>query len=257
MTRAQDPGSEIEVLVLYTHDAVAGADFDLHSQIQIGVDHTNDSFIASGIQTTLKMVPLWALEVDFQESGDDDTDVSALMNNTFIRDLRDFVAADLVVLYVHNLDKCGASDNVVGSFAVVKARVGCMEKHTFAHEVGHNMGAEHDWYHYTSPSPGDGFAEPESWESASDAHGYIQIASWEQGGAIRTIMAEHTGCDHLGITCDRILRWSKPDDFSQNGLPLGIWKGLPRPANDSRVLNANRHDVANKRHSACRYLPGC
>jgi hypothetical protein len=253
MTFAEDPGDVIEVLVLYTHDAVTTSEFDLHTEIQIAVDHANDSFLASGIQTTLKMVPLWALEVDFQESGDFTTDVNALASNTSIGELRNLVAADLVVLFVGSGDRCGGA--FVGeSFAVVKATAYCMGQYSFAHEVGHMMGARHDWYTH---SVVDAHGEPEFWENESDEHGYIQIASWEPGGAIRTIMAYQTGCFHLGITCDRKLRWSKPDDLTQNNLPLGIWQGLPRPANDSRVLSANRHDVANRKHSVCRSLPGC
>jgi hypothetical protein len=251
-TFVEDRGEVIDVLVLYTHDAVTEAEFDLHSEIQIGVADANESFHASGIQTTLKMVPLWALEVDFDETGSFENDLYTLASNTFIRGLRDSVAADLVVLFERSGDACGRA-YVNESFAVVKATAGCMAKYSFAHEVGHMMGARHDWFKQIA----DGLPEPSNWSQVDDANGYIQIASLQPGGAVRTMMAQPHGCAHVGITCPRILRWSKPDDLTQNGLPLGIWQGLPRPANDSRALSANRHAVANRRHSICRLLDGC
>jgi hypothetical protein len=161
--------------------------------------------------------------------------------------------ADLVALVVSDADPelCGVQGG--GSSAYLIVNVSCLDDYSLAHEVGHAFFLEHDWYTYTHR---EGFTAPSAWPGVNDGHGYVQFASWDL--AVRTIMAYGDKCDDYGIAdCRRVGRWSNPNDVTQNALSLGIPQGLPYPANDVRILNLNRHYVANLFRSACRLLSGC
>ena len=116
--------------------------------------------------------------------------------------------ADAVSLWVSDMDACGigclnksASEFRNRAFSVVS--LDCATGvYSFAHELGHNLGATHD---PDNSEPGEGIF-PYS-------HGYQ-----DPDGEFRTIMAYKKGCPGK---CPRINLWSNPDR-SYNGKPLGI-----------------------------------
>jgi hypothetical protein len=77
----------------------------------------------------------------------------------------------------------------------------------FAHELGHNMGSRHDWYMDSGTTPD------------SIAHGYVD---WING--FRTIMSYNNRCTAIGISCERIPRFSNPA-VRHGGHVVGVAKG--------------------------------
>lgn len=133
---------------------------------------------------------------------------------------RDRVAADAVILMIDNQDACGWSAAVRAaadsSFAVVHHA--CADgRLSFAHELGHLVGASHN----PEAKPSN---VPYAW-----GHGYRM----EQHGW-RTVMA-YAG----GKKCERIPYWSTPT-VSRSGIPLGT----PDRHDNARVIRERAGDVA-------------
>ena len=70
-----------------------------------------------------------------------------------VRALRDTYAADVVSLFVENAGDCGLGyviatvGNAFESYAFSVVKRSCATGYySFGHELGHNMGATHDWY---------------------------------------------------------------------------------------------------------------
>ena len=267
-----DDGSVVDVLVVYSHQGALYTDplthDDSHTSLPMNlitrtwssVAAANLSLANSGGQTWFKLVPNHPLELppSFVESGDTLTDLERMVANQTIADLRELFAADLVVLVsgrgIAKDRLCGQADRFADYSVVVSA---CMPGHTFAHELGHQFGLEHDWgAHIAEIEESGGVFDPPDWEVTShDNHGYVQVVPG--GNSVRTIMAIQKTCLTDGISCPPILRWSNPNDVTQNNLPLGIPAGEPYPANDIRRFNKNRVNIANLRLSACRLLSQC
>jgi hypothetical protein len=125
----------------------------------------------------------------------------------------------------------------------------CLVNYTLAHEIGHQLGAAHDWYSVGIEGTPN---------VVSYAHGY----SWVNGPAtfgFYTIMATDRKCKDFvstyiqyGLNCPQVGRWSDPSATDSSGEPLG--SVTPMPSHDARAITENRIAVANYRLSACRLL---
>ncbi len=91
---------------------------------------------------------------------------------------------------------------------------------SFAHEVGHNLGASHDRYVLTNPLPGPQFY----------AAGYVDLT-----GKFRDTMAYDDQCDANAVSCPRLLYFSNPS-LTYNGRPLGVAADQPTAADASRRI---------------------
>jgi hypothetical protein len=153
---ADSNGPVIVVLVAYTptvqaHYGVAGAE----ALILQAVAETNQAYANSGMVTRLNLVH--SVLTNYTPSGDMQTDLARLKatNDGYMDELhalRDSYGADLVSLIQDNGQYCG-----YGYFAVANTNQGypsyafsvvhhscATGYYSFAHELGHNQGANHD-----------------------------------------------------------------------------------------------------------------
>ncbi len=212
-----DDGSLIDVMVAYTTDARigAGGTADILAEINAAVTWTNQCYENSDVAQRLRMVH--SEEVAYTESaGDLSQELNDLVGTSDgqmdnLHDLRDAHAADVVVLITETGTNCGLADAVMAeassAFCVVK-RSCASDNLTFPHELGHLMGARHDWYVDNATSP------------YSYAHGYV-----DPGRSWRTVMAYYHECtDCAGSFCSREPYFSNPD-IEYLGDPTGVAAG--------------------------------
>jgi hypothetical protein len=229
-----DNGQIVDVMVLYTATARSGAGGtpQIQTQVYLAIEQTNQSFQNSGINTRLRLVH--TAEVSYTETGNIYTglynlrDVDGQIDH--IHNLRNTYGADLVSMIVEkeNNGFCGvawvAPYNESYGFSVVK-RSCATSYYSFAHELGHNFGALHDWHVDSGTYP------------FTYGHGYVDtVGKW------RTIMSYPTACS----TCTRINYWSNPR-VTYNGRRMGVPEGEYRPADNARVINNTAYSVANFR----------
>jgi hypothetical protein len=244
-TALADDGSTIDVLVVYTDDVLAyygGNTAAVETMIDLAVSETNAGYANSGVSQRVYLVHTAMVSYDesgfswsqtlgrFQYHGDGYFD--AVTQPT--TGLRDTYCADESVLIVMNTGYCGIGylmDSVGSWFAdyafAVVSRSCATGNYSFAHEMGHNMGAHHD----RANASGSG-AYPYS-------YGYQAPDK-----AFRTIMAYN--CPSPG--CPRVNYWSNPDVL-YGGQPMGVVYTAPDSADNRRTLNNTALTVANFRAS--------
>ena len=173
-----------------------------------------------------------------------------------VKPLRDTYSADVVALFEEYPDHypvCGNSyvmkeainDYEILAYAIV-VRNCALSYYTLAHELGHIMGARHDW-----------LQDPTNLSPYSYNHGYVAIAEQPQRHAYQTIMAYDTLCTKKHIEadrCPRILYWSNPDTTYPPGDPNAVSLGVGPPgtekADNRTTLNTTASVVANFRCSS-------
>ena len=257
---AGDDGTTIDVMVLYTPAVatVRGGDSAARALANLGISETNTSYINSGIRQRVRLV--FAGQVAYAESGDISKDLDNVRTSagslSSVGSLRNTYGADIVSLWVHynSAAACGIGyvmTSVSGSFAPAAFNVvedECVSpNYSFAHEMGHNMGASHDWYVTPGTAP------------YSYAHGYVNTS-----GRWRTVMAYGDQCGALGFNCARLLYWANPTRIAPApypAMPMGVPAGTstactagnrfnpPCDADDARTLDNTAFTVANFRQT--------
>ena len=240
-----DDGSTIDVLVIYTQAArsAAGGTSAMSTVIDLAVSETNDSYANSGVNQRVRLVH--AQEVNYSESDFDWVSTLYRLRDPAdgylddVHALRDTYCADEVVMIVANMGYCGIAfmmDTVSHSFegwAFSLVSYPCAAGHyTFAHELGHTMGARHDWY-----------VDPTDNRPFSYNHGYVNTTDrW------LTIMSYGTECADNGIYCSRLPYWSNPDQ-TYGGETMGVPEGASNAADNRKTLNSTAYTVSNFRPS--------
>jgi hypothetical protein len=220
-------GALIDVMAVYTPAARidAGGSDSIAALINQGISDANTSYANSGITQRMRLVR--SAEVPYTE-GDMLTDLANLRNGvgalSGVNALRDSSGADAVVMigsWPMLTQGCGYAyvmKDVSGTFAssafsVVNqpadSAASCISgNYSLAHELGHNMGANHDWYM-------DNDLQPYTY-----AHAYAYPA-----GRWRTMMAYNDVCTaRVGVSCTRLLYWSNPS-LTNGGVPMGVPAG--------------------------------
>jgi peptidyl-Asp metalloendopeptidase len=227
----------VDVMVGYTQAvrAAAGGTSAINALIALAVSETNTGFDNSGVAQRINLVH--TLEASYSEAFFDwDSTLDRLQgtNDGFmdqVHPLRDAYRADLVVLLVNDGEFCGqgylmetpAKSFASWAFSLVNWEC-ATGNYSLAHEMGHNMGCEHD------RDNAGGFG------SYPYSFGYQAPDQ-----SFRTIMAY----DCLG-GCPRINYWSNPEVF-YNGRPTGVVFSSPFSADNRRSLNNTAPFVGNFR----------
>ena len=260
---AQEDGSRIDLLVVYTPAAREDVGAGIEDAISARVDDTNAALRDSGVLTRIRLVH--TAEIDYREvprAGETRVRLSRPDDGHMdeVHDLRDNYAADLVALIVdRRFDTCGEAERSnrwpttsYSAFSVSKTYCNSDEFiPALEHELGHSMGLSHDRYseiHVCCES----LNKPTAY-----SHGYVNQRAFEPGAPERsrwvTIMAYSDQCRHAGFGCSHIKRFSNPR-LTFRGDPLGvagdeITRNVVGPADAVRALNEHRMIVANWRVS--------
>jgi hypothetical protein len=140
-----------DAMVVYSDRArdAAGGDDDIHAEIQLAVDRTNEAYANSPIAARYRLVHREM--VLYNEVGTYDDHLDRLTSNgggpwPGVRATRDAVNADFCTLWVDDSDACGlawctSSNGSAYSVVTWHCAAGNL---SHAHEIGHNQGCEHD-----------------------------------------------------------------------------------------------------------------
>ena len=263
--QAEDGMTQIDVLIPWTPAArrLVGGLRQMQAKVDLSVAVANDAYATGGVAQRLRLVG--ATEIDYEDATIDDIDRLPVVDDGFLDDLhelRDSTAADLVSLFV-KFEVGGVAVLMAEltpafaplAFSMVDVRA---PETILAHELGHNMGLQHDRYVVPTDIPPDVKVAlfPYSF-------GYVNQRAFARGSPCwHTIMAYPDQCDDAGLAPMGLPRFSNPDQNypPPDGDPLGVpvdqpaigWEG---PAHAVRSLNEARHVVAGFRDGAehCAY----
>jgi hypothetical protein len=215
--KTADACDEILVLVAYSPEARAadGGTANIEARIATAVVETNDSYINSGLVQRVHLAG--TMETTAGDAQNEfEPDLAALKDLTDgifddVDAAREFHFADQVALIIENDDYCGLgylNSDATSAFVTVH-RTCATGYFSFAHELGHNSGALHDWYVD---------------DTDSYAHGWVYLPDrW------RTIMAYNDLCKDAdpGDYCTRLQYWSNPN-IAYDGTAMGVPNGTSR-----------------------------
>ncbi|MCC6175113.1 MAG: hypothetical protein IT305_07400 [Chloroflexi bacterium] len=243
-----DDGSVIDVLVVYTPALATerGGAAAMAQLVDGLIAESNTSYAQSGVTTRLRLAG--QQQISYTETSYSDVDLDRLQGTSdgfmdSVHQLRDQVKADLVMLMVRGplgytpdpTGICGLAYNIAASasqaFAVMDGSNCSLGIYTFHHELGHLMGARHDWA-----------ADPTDNVPYTFNHGYIMPSyAW------RTVMAT-TSCGGWPGGCPRINYFSNPSS-SYQGAALGVPSGSFHPTDNRQTINLRAATVASFRES--------
>ena len=238
--------SAIDVAVFYTPAARVGAGGTaaIEAVIDLMIAETNQAYRDSGVHQ--RVVLAAREEVRYAESESTYTDVNRLADPSDghmdgVHTTRDRVGADLVHL-VTGSGYCGRAASIASradsAFALTNSICGGS---TFAHELGHNMGLQHERYRACGYRCGN-------WP-APYSYGYVNPRAFWAGSPPSshwyTIMAGPDRCRDAALRCQALLRFSNPAQI-WNGDSLGMPGDLlshrvDGPSDAVRLLNFSRH----------------
>ena len=254
--RLTEDGSKVRVLVVYTPEVQSkhGGAAGIRALIDFYVESANQAFEDSGINP--RLVLAHSAMVNYVARGAHD-DLFRLRGRgddylEEVHSLRDKFAADLVhlltdvrtgargIAYLLLKESLSAESEAFALTAVDNEKV-------FTHEIGHNFGVGHDRYVFNIPT------------IYPYAFGYVNDSAFEpdavENTRWHTVMAYPNRCRDAGFSCERLLRFSNPEQ-SYIGDPLGIdadstATGLDGPADARLTLNNTARLVGSFRSEAC------
>ena len=218
----------VDILVFWTPalEADKGGESNVKLGIELAVAYANDALERSGALVSLNLVGSERLDVE-DSSLDPVPDALAGAHAT---ERADALGADFVSAFI--VGGGGYAQAVNGTPASV---VRGLNAYVFAHEVGHNLGLEHDRRTWAGPA-------------YSYNGGYVSIS--KHYGMTRcdlTIMSYKGGCLNAGLAYKIMPYYSTPNRYhAVTGTPLGVsrlanQRGLDGPADAVFAINQNRH----------------
>jgi hypothetical protein len=242
MSSSDDDGSQIDVLVVYDQDAMDadGGKTKIENDIRMSIEWGNLTNQNSGVHTTFNLAHVE--QVSYNESNFDwnmtlnrlETPSDGYMDN--VPSLRDTYHADLVVgVFKANTQYCGLGYQFTSgdlsdsgssfspyAYSIVAYDCNYNDPLVMVHEMGHNMGAGHDWI--TAPRLTGAYTY-----SHGNRLGYDPTTGNCQA---YTVMAYY--CANWSIA-PHIPYWSNPI-VSYSGVLTGV-SGGSRPSNNALSLN--------------------
>ncbi len=240
-TAVADDGNVIDVMVVYTAAARAavGGEAQMQALVREGVALSNQAYANSAIDQRLRLA--YAGEIDYAESGSMSTDLDRLTGLTDghmdnVHQLRDQYGADFVSLWISRSDDSAGLGwlNTTQSTAFARRAFNVCDRRaavsnlTFPHELGHNMGSNHD---RDNSSGAPLFPYSYGFQQAATAPFY------------RTVMAY--ACS-AGVNCPRLPYFSNPD-VRYAGTATGVEATASRSADNRRTFNEGVRWTANFR----------
>lgn len=223
-----DSGDRIDVLILYTTPVKNTLGGDAQAQVfaQQAIDVTNTAYRNSKIRQRVRLVR--ALETTQAETGTLGTELSALRTHAPTAALRDEHKADLVALLSNSGGACGIGylmgstpGNPNNGFTVT-ARSCAVGNLSFPHELGHNMGSQHN---------------PENGSNPTFSYSFGHYVN----GVYRTVMSYADPC---ASGCTRHPYFSNPSVVFMN-FPTG----LDNARDNARSINNTADLIAAYRYS--------
>ena len=232
-----DPG-RVDIAVFYTPAARqdAGGTDEITALIDAWVADTNGAYLRSDIQHRLNLVLREQVSYTEGEDSEDESTVRQAIACLEKADdgcldalhaRREQYAADLVHLIVGGPSPsvssvCGIA-GLTRSFGVSHLVCG---SNTFAHEIGHNSGVDHDRYvAYNEECETDTETPCFTDFPSAYAYGYVNqsglISNSRRERRWRTLMSYSDQCSEAEVYCVGIMRFSNPD-HSWYGDWLGV-----------------------------------
>ena len=218
-TTSSDDGTQFDVLVVYTTDAVSkvGGTNAMVATVNLAIDETNIAYQESQVSPKLRLVHHESVSYDVKDSS---VSLAALRSTSdgildHVHTLRDTYGADLVAMLQDIDGFCGRAyvmTNLSPGFASNAFSVTDYDcatgYYSFGHEIGHNLGCKH--------GVGDGGTS-----QGSGLFPYSHGWRWTGTNSVqyRSILAYSPGI--------RIQRFSNP-----NVLYQGVATGRPTSASD-------------------------
>lgn len=230
--------SRIDVLIGYTQ-AAQRASANINNEMNLAIAMANRTFANSRVNIRFRLVGTM-LVPGYNERGKGlevvlrDMTSGRQRGPVSLRQRRDALRADLVAVLTQtaNQSYCGIAwlPQSPGPFTShlgysVTWRL-CIANHTFTHEVGHNMGLNHDRF-VTAAAPNSQYN-----------FGYVNL-----NARIRDVMAYNNACAVRGFNCTRVQYFSTPR-VKAGGKKIGIAAGRPGAADGARRLNETRRAIA-------------
>jgi hypothetical protein len=235
---AADGFTRLRLVVVYPRASTLGDANRLQLQIRAAVDAANTALANGSINARIDLVAI--REVNHVEQKDPVDDLIYLYDDPAMVALRKQNQAPLIDIITLQSGVCGIAnlmdrDEYEGRatpLGVSLVRRSCLDDQTLMHELGHNLGAQHD-----PPN-----ADPPSQALFPYAFGHLVF------GSFRTIMAYSTDCGGAA-GCPRIDHFSNPN-VTFDGKPVGI----ANQRDNVRVVEAthSRYAVRTAPGSVCR-----
>jgi hypothetical protein len=223
-----DSGDLIDVMVVYSTAVKnnVGGDAQAQALAQAAIDSANTAYINSKIRQRLRLVH--SEEFAYTETTSASTDLSNLRANAGIATLRNTYNADLVSMISESVGVCGIGyllNTMAGSPSngfTVTVRSCAVGNLSFAHELGHNMGSQHN---------------PENGSGPVFSYSYGHYVN----GVFRTVMSYADPCPN---GCTRVAHFSNPVINY-----LGYSTGIDNQRDNVRSMEQTADVVAHYRYS--------
>jgi hypothetical protein len=250
----EDPANRIDIMVLYTPAARdgAGSVADIENEIAFAVGYTNLAYANSSVTHRLNLIYTGLVSYTEAAGGVDSNALLGDLADTSdgvldsVHGLRDGAKADLVSL-IYEVDDggwCGwgqtqqtanADTTDHRAFSVVKRS--CTGTNlSFAHEVGHNLGALHDRDNASASTLDFNF-------------GHIQpVPNLATTNPWRSVMSYNSPCSDSSATgsCPRVPWFSNPD-VTRLGDVTGVPLTDTEPEHNVMVMAQNDGEVSRYR----------